>query len=103
MKLTKGRRRAIDNFLKIWHEFGRARFERMYKHLDYDSSGYRKTAKERRKYVALDSGTSGAFLMNKETGEVFNIKAYGVPKNKIGHIDEIAGTMLAQHLRAWGP
>ena len=34
--------------------------------------------KERKKYFALDVGSSGAFLIEKDTGEIFNIKAYGV-------------------------
>ena|SRR5947207_2529513 len=41
------------------------------------------TAKARSKFVAVDIGDSGAFLVEKETGEMFNIKAYGVPdRNK---------------------
>jgi hypothetical protein len=36
-------------------------------------------AKERNKYTAIDCGGSGAFLLEKETGELFNIKGYGVP------------------------
>jgi hypothetical protein len=32
---------------------------------------------EGRKYVALNCGRSGAFLVDKETGELFNIKGYG--------------------------
>ena len=37
----------------------------------------------RKKYIALDCGGSGAFLIEKKTGEIFNIKAYGAPdKNK---------------------
>ena len=39
--------------------------------------------KERRLFWALDCGTSGAFLIEKATGELYNIKAYGVPdRNK---------------------
>lgn len=45
--------------------------------------GYEWHAKERSKFVALDVGSSGAFLVEKDTGELFNIKAYGVPdRNK---------------------
>lgn len=37
----------------------------------------------RSKYIALDVGRSGAFLVEKATGEIYNIKAYGVPdRNK---------------------
>ena len=40
-------------------------------------------AKERSKYIALDQDGAGYFLIEKATGEIFNIKGYGVPdKNK---------------------
>jgi len=40
-------------------------------------------ATRRKKYFAIDCGTSGAFLCNASDGELFNIKAYGRPdKNK---------------------
>ena len=35
--------------------------------------------KERRKFWALDIGLSGAFLVDKKTGEIYNIKSYGTP------------------------
>ncbi len=84
----------IDNLLETWHEVGRRVFEQRYDNLDYDSPSYAKTAKDRRKYVALDAGSSGAFLVDKQTGNVFTIKAYGVPNRRIGHIDELSGLQL---------
>ena len=33
--------------------------------------------KERKKFTALDCGGSGAFLVEKETGELYNILGYG--------------------------
>lgn len=40
-------------------------------------------AKEGRKFINLDCGHSGAFMLEKDTGELFNIKGYGVPdRNK---------------------
>ncbi len=39
--------------------------------------------RERKKYIAIDIGNSGAFLVEKVSGEIYNIKAYGVAdKNK---------------------
>ena len=39
--------------------------------------------KTSKKYHYLDIGMSGAFLIDKETGEIYNIKGYGKPdKNK---------------------
>lgn len=46
-----------------------------------------------KKFISLDCGTSGAFLIEKETGELFNIKGYGVPdynKKKKADIGNIA-------------
>jgi len=73
-------------FLRFWHESGRKSFERSCSNLVYDSYAA-KRAKDRRKYVALDtasgSGWSGKYLLDKATGEVWGIKAYGVPNH--GH------------------
>ncbi len=73
----------IVRFLVAWHENGRARFIRWYPKLNYDSTPYQKVAKARRLYIALDTGTSGHFLVEKDTGHVWGIKAYGVPHH--GH------------------
>ena len=38
---------------------------------------------ERKKFIAIDCDTSGAFLIEKSTGDIFNIKGYGKPdRNK---------------------
>ena len=40
-------------------------------------------AKGRDKFIALDCGGSGAFLIEKRTGELYNIQGYGRPdRNK---------------------
>lgn len=36
-------------------------------------------SKERKKFIALDCGSSGAFLIEKKTGEIYNIQGYGRP------------------------
>jgi hypothetical protein len=33
--------------------------------------------KEKKKYFYIDYGTSGAYMIDKSTGEIYNIKAYG--------------------------
>ena len=54
----------------------------------HDAAGYTHKpdewhAKERAKYIALDCGSSGAFLVEKATGELYNIQGYGTPdRNK---------------------
>ena len=78
----------IQEALRLWHEAGRAEFNRSYKNLDYDSPNYVKVAKERRKYIALDHGGSGAFLVDKETGDVYVIKGYGVAGRRVMNIQE---------------
>ena len=46
-------------------------------------NSYNWNLKEKKKYYFLDCGGSGAFMVEKKTGEIFNIKAYGqIDKNK---------------------
>ncbi len=80
---------AIQKFLVAWHEAGRPAFEREYKRLDYDSPAYQHVARDRRKYIALDRGDSGVYLVDKATGDVFTIKGYGVPKRRVGTLAEL--------------
>lgn len=78
----------INTFLTAWHENGRAAFHKGTPSLDYDTSD-RKTAKPRRRWVALDRGTCGVFLLDPITEEVFTIKAYGVPNRSVGLLSEL--------------
>lgn len=90
----------ISEFLRLWHEEGRAAFERSAPSLDYDSDAYAKSAKDRRKYIALDKGrdqwASGCYLVDKGTGDVFTIKGYGVPNRKIGTLDSMIAAFRAR-------
>lgn len=83
----------ITAFLARWHEQGRARFERDAPSLDYDSDAYGKSAHGRRKYIALDKGRnqwrSGAYLVDRATGDVYTIKGYGVPNRRVGSLDDL--------------
>ena len=60
-------------------------------------------AKERKKYIYLDCGNSGAFLIEKDTGEIYNIISYGqVDKNKklkanLGTIATVDAEFLHAH------
>lgn len=62
-------------------------------------------AVEKKKYINIDCGTSGAFMVDKTTGEIFNIQGYGRPdKNKkkkadIGNIQTVDPTIL--HSKRW--
>lgn len=87
-KMFTAESQEIKDFLDAWHENNRSSFERRFRNLRYDDCE-RKTAKERRKYIALDEGTSGRFLVDKQTGVVCGIAAYGVPKYRLGHIGDL--------------
>ena len=82
----------VQHFLTLWHENGRASFKRRYRNLDYDAEAYRKFARDRKKYIALDDGPSGIFLVDRQTEEVWSIKAYGVPKRTLGTLDALIAT-----------
>jgi hypothetical protein len=79
----------VNEFLGLWHENGRRYFESSYSRLDYDSDTYSKFARDRRKYIALDQGTSGVFLVDKQTEEVYTISGYGRPNWRVGTLDEL--------------
>jgi hypothetical protein len=43
---------------------------------------YKTVAKDRTKFIALDYGGSGHFLVDRKTEQVYSIKGYGVPNLK---------------------
>jgi hypothetical protein len=76
--------KLINQILFQWHEAGRAEFQASYPNLDYDSGAYSKHFHIGAKYIRLDVGGSGAFMLDSETGLIYGIKGYGVPdKRKI--------------------
>ena len=88
--------------LAEWHEAGRKVFERRYPYLDYDRES-RKTAKEKDKYLYLDEGSGGAFLVERLTGRILRIKsAYGRPNPRkvVGQLGDVTGECLCLH-RWW--
>lgn len=82
MLLTQEQVGKIEEILKQWHEAGRAAFQKTYESLDYDSESYSKHYHVGGKYVRLDTGTSGAFMVEIESGIVYEIKSYGVPNKR---------------------
>ncbi len=78
---------AVLEFLHAWHEDGRLPFEMSYLHIDYDRD-YPKRATNRKKYICLDNGSSGQFILDAETGDVWTIAGYGRP-NKRYHPTQI--------------
>ena len=87
----------IDNLLKDWHEAGRDYFKKHFTNLNYDTPSYIKRAIEKSKYICLDDGTSGAFILDKTTNIIYHIKSkYGVPnfKKPIGLLGTVTGADL---------
>lgn len=90
----------VKDFLDAWHENGRQPFATSYANSYaagyYDAEhGHRKHARDRKKFVALDEGDSGVFLVEKETGKVFTIKGYGRPNHYVGMIEELTAKYIA--------
>ena len=59
---------------------------------------------EKKKYFYINFGTSGAFMIDKETGLIYNIKAYGqIDKKKcLGYIQSINETNIEHlHNKRW--
>lgn len=94
-------REKLEQLAREWHEAGRREFETRSPNLDYDSY-YPKKVLEKAKYFYLNEGNSGAFLVEKETGNVYRLKsAYGVPNKRkcLGHYEELTGERL--HVHRW--
>jgi hypothetical protein len=47
----------------------------------------------RQKFIAIDIGTSGAWMVKKETGEIFNIQGYGRPDRNKKHKADLGNIM----------
>ena len=95
----------VQELLESWHEAKRADFEAGYDdpdtgHLIYERD-YPKTSKERRKYICLDDGGSGAFMVDKDDLMIYGIKGYGVPHKgkRIGKLGEVTGQDLYRSRR----
>ena len=95
----------IKALLHEWHELGRANFERRYPGLNYDDPIYLKSFDIRRRYICLDVGTqqirSGAYIIDRTTGDIFSIEAYGRPNRRhyYGNIFSQTPTTIASQLR----
>jgi hypothetical protein len=60
----------------LWHESGRAQFQRSAPSHNYDTR-QRKIAKGRRQYILLNSGNDGVFLVQRSTQYVYEVDDYG--------------------------
>jgi hypothetical protein len=66
----------IEQFLRLWHENGRAQFQRFMPSHNYDTE-QRKIAKDRRQYILLNSGNDRVFLVHRSTQYVYRVDDYG--------------------------
>ena len=66
----------IEQFLRSWHENGRAQFQRSMPSHNHDTE-QRKIAKNRRQYLLLCSGKDGVFLVQRSTQYVYQVDDYG--------------------------
>jgi hypothetical protein len=99
-KLDAGARATLvakcERLVRKWHEAERVEFleatpaSKFPGGAAYYDAAYAKKVIPRRDYVALNIGGSGAFMVRMSDGIVFNIEAYGRPKNQVGQIDTIA-------------
>jgi hypothetical protein len=88
----------ITQLLHDWHEAGRASFERSAPNLTYDTYAP-KRAIQRQKYILLDEGTSGAFILDRTSGLIVRLKSkYGVPnpQKPCGQLGVVTGEQLAR-------
>ena len=70
----------VKRFCELLEAQRRALYIMTYKpkHPELVNNACTVTTKEGRKYINVDVGRSGYFMVVKETGEIFGIKAYGV-------------------------
>jgi hypothetical protein len=95
----------IHEVLKQWHEAGRQYFENCYIGVEYDSPPYQKQAVYKNRWVCLDEGHSGVYLLDMTgddkghlPGVIYRIKSkYGVPnyRKPVGNLATIDGKALA--------
>jgi hypothetical protein len=66
----------IEQFLRLWHESGRARFQLSAPSHNYDTQ-QRKITKDRRRYILLNSGNDRVFVVQRTTEYVYQVDDYG--------------------------
>ena len=87
----------VQQVIDEWHEAGRAAFEASYKSLGYDGPCYRTRFVRKQRYICLDKGNGGVYVVDMTDGTIYRIKyKYGVPnfKRSMGNILTINGADL---------
>ena len=78
----------IDQFLRLWHENGRAQFQHSMPSYNYDTQ-HRKIARDRRQYLLLNSGNDGVFLVQRSTQYVYQVDDYGMRGKFLNTLDAL--------------
>jgi hypothetical protein len=98
-RMIKVMKAQVEKLLHNWHEAGRQNWNNWSNRPENYDKDYNKSYYEREKYVCLDCGYTGQFLLDKDTGAIYLIMSYGVPnfKKQVGCIDGIPGSELHQY------
>ena len=85
----------LEALAREWHEAGRALFDKRCPNLIYDTYAPKQVI-EKNKYFYLDQRGSGFFMVEKTSGNIYGIKAYGVINRRklVGHVSTVTGDML---------
>lgn len=97
--LAEARRRIdLDDLLADWSNAARAEYVRRYGdgNPDLAAAASRTSIKVGKKYINLDIDGSGAFMLDKATGEIFCIKGYGKidRRKRVGVLGQVTGEEL---------
>ena len=88
LREVQGAYPRVSEILNQWHEAHRQDFIRAEYSLEYFDVREEKHAHVGGKYIRLDVGTSGAWMLEISTGIIYGIKGYGTPDKK-----KIAGNL----------
>lgn len=91
----------IEQLMKAWHE-NQTQVGNLKGLHEAVTSSYTKKAIDRTKFIALNMGGSGHFLVDRKTEMVYSIKGYGIPnlKKPRGTVEFL--TEFIRHLTALG-
>jgi hypothetical protein len=78
----------IEQFLRLWHENGRAQFQRSMPSHNYDTE-QRKIARDRRQYILLNSGNERVFLVQRSTQYVYQVDDHGRRSKFLNTLDAL--------------
>ena len=96
-------RSEVERIVRELDTYERARMNRECPRIanceEYWINSYKPRCKEKKAYWNIDLGSSGAWMVEKTTGNLFGIKGYGVPDRKkyYGPVNLIEGHRLIRY------